>query len=134
MVGLGSAGAALSVWYLWVVARRRRLPDGKWFYRLAALAGAGSYLAVETGWITTEVGRQPWIVTGVMRVRDAVTNAPAAFVWTSLITLVVLYAVIAYFFITLLVRLAQRWRSEDSDAALAPEVGVPYGPRPPVNP
>ncbi len=132
MVGLGSAGAALSAWFLWVVARRRRLPDGKWFYRLAALAGAGSYVAVEAGWVATEVGRQPWIVTGVMRVADAVTDAPAAFVWTSLATLVVLYAVIAYFFLTLLVRLAQRWRREDSDTALAPEVGVPYGPRPKV--
>ncbi len=132
MVGLGSAGAALSAWYLWVVARRRRLPGGKWFYRVAALAGAGSYLAVEAGWVTTEVGRQPWIVTGVMRVADAVTDAPAAFVWTSFATLVVLYAVIAYFFITLLVRLARRWRREDSDAALEPEVGVPYGPRPAV--
>jgi cytochrome d ubiquinol oxidase subunit I len=131
MVGLGSAGAALSLWYVVVAATRRRLPESKWFYRLAALAGAGSYVAVETGWVTTEVGRQPWIVTGVMRVADAVTNAPAAFVWTSLATLVVLYAVIAYFFVVLLLRLARRWQREDSHA-LAPEEGVPYGPRPEV--
>src|SRR2546430_6147506 len=50
----------------------------------SALAGIGSYLAVESGWVTTEVGRQPWIVYGVMRVSDAVTGAPAAFVWTML--------------------------------------------------
>lgn len=128
MVGLGSIGAALSAWYLWILARRRRLPDSVLFYRLAALAGVGSYLAVESGWVTTEVGRQPWIVYGVMRVADAVTEAPAAFVWTMLSVLVVVYALIAYFFITLLLKLAARWRREDATATQEPEIRVPYGP------
>src|SRR5213594_1158270 len=129
MVGLGTVGAALSAWYLWILARRRKLPDSVLFYRLAALAGIGSYLAVESGWVTTEVGRQPWIVYGVMRVSDAVTDAPAAFVWTMLSVLVVVYALIAYFFITLLLKLAARWRREDATEAREPEVRVPYGPR-----
>ena len=129
MVGLGSAGAALSAWFLWILLRRRRLPESRWFYRLAALSGIGSYVAVESGWITTEVGRQPWIVSGTLRVSDAVTDAPANFVWTSLIALVVIYALIAFFFVTLLIKLAERWRREDSGAAAAPEMGVPYGPR-----
>src|SRR5438874_11588677 len=47
MVGLGSAGFALSAWYFWILWRRRRLPQDIWFYRLAALAGAGCYAAVE---------------------------------------------------------------------------------------
>jgi len=130
MVGLGSAGAALAAYYLWVLLRRRRLPDSIWFYRLAALAGAGCYIAVEAGWVTTEVGRQPWIVYGVMRVSDAVTMAPAAFVWTSLSFLVVVYALIAYFFVSLLLRLAARWKREDALETSAPEEGAPYGPRP----
>jgi len=130
MVGLGTVGAALAVWYFWVLLRRRRLPDSVWFYRLAALAGVGCYLAVEAGWVTTEVGRQPWIVYGLMRVSDAVTSAPASFVWTMLATLVVVYALIAYFFVTLMLRLAARWRREDSMAGTAPEEGAPYGPRP----
>jgi len=130
MVGLGSVGAALSVWYLWILLRRRRLPDSRWFYRLAALAGAGAYLTVEVGWITTEVGRQPWIVYGTMRVSEAVTTAPASFVWSMLAALVVIYALIAYFFVTLLLRLSARWRRDDAREATAPEVGVPYGPRP----
>src|SRR5437870_234307 len=129
MVGLGSAGAALSAWFLWILLRRRRLPESRWFYRLAALSGVGCYVAVESGWITTEVGRQPWIVSGALRVSDAVTAAPASFVWTSLIALVVIYALIAFFFVTLLIKLAERWRREDSGAAAAPEMGVPYGPR-----
>ena len=128
MVGLGTVGAAVSAWYLWILARRRRLPDSVLFYRLAALAGIGSYLAVESGWVTTEVGRQPWIVYGVMRVSDAVTDAPAAFVWTMLSVLVVVYALIAYFFITLLLKLAARWRREDALETQEPEIRVPYGP------
>ena len=113
-----------------VLFRRRRLPESVWFYRAAALAGIGCYVAVEAGWVTTEVGRQPWIVYGVMRVADAVTNAPAGFVWSMLGTLVVIYAVIAYFFVTLLLRLAARWRREDEREPSSPEEGVPYGPRP----
>src|SRR6266699_862806 len=129
MVGLGTVGAAVSAWYLWILARRRRPPDSVLFYRLAALAGIGSYLAVEAGWVTTEVGRQPWIVYGVMRVSDAVTDAPAAFVWTMLSVLVVVYALIAFFFITLLLKLAARWRREDATETQEPEIRVPYGPR-----
>ena len=72
MVALGSAGALLALWYFGVLVRRRRLPDSLWFYRLAAAAGIGSYVAVEAGWVTTEVGRQPWIVNGVMRVSGKV--------------------------------------------------------------
>ena len=128
MVGLGTVGAAVSAWYLWILARRRRPPDSVLFYRLAALAGIGSYLAVESGWVTTEVGRQPWIVYGVMRVSDAVTDAPAAFVWTMLSMLVVVYALIAYFFITLLLKLAARWRREDASETHEAEIRVPYGP------
>jgi cytochrome d ubiquinol oxidase subunit I len=112
-----------------VLVRRRSLPQTRWFYRLAALAGAGAYVSVEAGWITTEVGRQPWIVYGAMRVSEAVTSAPAAFVWTMLGTLIVVYSLIAFFFITLLTRLAARWKREDA-GELAPEVGSPYGPRP----
>src|SRR2546429_674497 len=129
MVGLGSAGAALSAWFLWILLRRRRLPESRWVYRLAALSGGGCYVAVGGGGITAQVGRQPWIVSGALRVSDAVTAAPASFVWTSLIALVVIYALIAFFFVTLLIKLAERWRREDSGVAAAPEMGVPYGPR-----
>lgn len=130
MVGLGSAGLVLVAWYFIVLLRRRHLPRSRWFYRVAALAGVGSYLAVESGWVTTEVGRQPWIVYDVMRVADAVTSAPGSFVWIMLSTLIVIYAVIAIVFVTLLRRLAARWRREDAaEAVTAPEVGIPYGPR-----
>src|SRR6266550_541418 len=113
MVGLGSAGVVLMVWYFVVLLGRRRLPQSRWFYRTASLAGIGSYVAIESGWTTTEVGRQPWIVYNLMRVDDAVTTAPGSFVWAMLAVLLVVYAVIAIIFVTVLLGLVTRWRHED---------------------
>lgn len=124
MVGLGVGGALLAAWYLLHLWRRRRLPESIWFWRLAALAGVGAYVSLEAGWVTTEVGRQPWIVYGTMRVADAVTTAPAGYVWATLATLLAVYAVIASFFIRVLTRLPERWRREDGALTR-----VPYGPR-----
>jgi cytochrome d ubiquinol oxidase subunit I len=80
--------------------------------------------------VTTEVGRQPWIVYNAMRVSDAVTSAPAAYVWTMLSVLVVVYAIIGIIFVALLMKLAATWRRDDiAELAETPEEGVPYGPR-----
>ena len=130
MVGLGTAGAALAAWYFIVLVRRRDLPQSRWFYQGAALAGVGAYVALESGWVTTEVGRQPWIVYNAMRVSDAVTSAPAAYIWTMLTVLVVVYATIAIIFVWLLLKLAAKWRRDDlEEIPEGPEEGVPYGPR-----
>jgi cytochrome bd ubiquinol oxidase subunit I len=130
MVGLGTAGVALMVWYFVVLLRHRRLPQSPWFYRVAALAGIGSYIAIESGWTTTEVGRQPWIVYNLMRVADAVTSAPGSFVWAMLSVLLVVYIAIAVIFVIVLLGLAARWRQEDTrDLVRPPEEGAPYGPR-----
>jgi cytochrome d ubiquinol oxidase subunit I len=138
MVGLGIVAVLLTLWYFVVLARRRDLPSSIWFYRLAALAGIGAYVTVEAGWVTTEVGRQPWIVAGAMRVSDAVTTAPASYIWTMLAVLVAVYSVIGFFFITLLLSLSKRWQRNDLAAvpygAAPPEEGVPYGPRPALEP
>jgi cytochrome d ubiquinol oxidase subunit I len=75
MVGIGTLLGLLGVVYLYVRFRRRRLPISRWFYRAVVLAGPLSVVALIAGWITTEVGRQPWIVYGVMRVSQAVTGA-----------------------------------------------------------
>jgi cytochrome bd ubiquinol oxidase subunit I len=75
MVGIGVLLALLALIYLFVRIRRRRLPESPWFYRALALAGPLSLVALISGWVTTEVGRQPWIVYRVMRTADAVTAA-----------------------------------------------------------
>ena len=56
--------------------RARRLPDARWFLRLVVACGPLGFVALEAGWVVTEVGRQPWIIQGVMRTRDAVTPMP----------------------------------------------------------
>jgi cytochrome bd ubiquinol oxidase subunit I len=75
MVGVGTLLALLGVWLLAVRVRRRRLPESPWFYRAVAIAGPASVLALIAGWVTTEVGRQPWVVYKVMLTSQAVTGA-----------------------------------------------------------
>ena len=75
MVGIGSLLALLSVVYLVARVRRRRLPESAWFYRALAAAAPLSVVALIAGWVTTEVGRQPWVVYRVMRTSEAVTGA-----------------------------------------------------------
>jgi cytochrome bd ubiquinol oxidase subunit I len=75
MVGIGTLLALLGVAYLAVRVRRKRLPESPWFYRALVIAGPLSVVALISGWVTTEVGRQPWVVYEVMRTSDAVTGA-----------------------------------------------------------
>src|SRR5579862_5045338 len=90
MVGIGTLLALLSVVFLVVRVRRRRLPESVWFYRGVAAAGPLSLVALIAGWVTTEVGRQPWVVYGVMRTSQAVTAAPGIPVGYGVLALVYL--------------------------------------------
>jgi cytochrome d ubiquinol oxidase subunit I len=75
MVGIGFLLAGISAVYLFVWLRRRRLPRSPWFYRAVVAAGPLSVVALISGWVTTEVGRQPWVVYGQMRTEEAITGA-----------------------------------------------------------
>jgi cytochrome d ubiquinol oxidase subunit I len=75
MVGIGTALAALAAWFLWSRWRRGAVPETRWFHRAVAIAGPLSLVALISGWIVTEVGRQPWIVYELMRTEEAVTGA-----------------------------------------------------------
>jgi cytochrome bd ubiquinol oxidase subunit I len=74
MVGIGSALMLLGVLFIFTWSRKRRLPRSPWFFRAVMAAGPLALVALICGWVTTEVGRQPWIVYEVMRTRDAVTS------------------------------------------------------------
>jgi cytochrome d ubiquinol oxidase subunit I len=76
MVGIGTLLALLGLLYIATRIRRKRLPEGRWFYGAVVAAGPLSVVALIAGWVTTEVGRQPWVVYHVMRTADAVTGAP----------------------------------------------------------
>ena len=74
MVGIGSALALLGVVFFVTWLRRHRLPRSPWFYRAVMVAGPAAFVALIAGWVTTEVGRQPWIVYQVFRTEQAVTS------------------------------------------------------------
>jgi cytochrome d ubiquinol oxidase subunit I len=106
MIAIGSALVLLGLWYLGLWWRKGRLPTSKWFYRAVVVAGPAAVVALIAGWITTEVGRQPWIVYGYMRSTEAVTDAgglPAG-----LAALTVVYIAVGSGVFWLLRRLAKR--------------------------
>lgn len=76
MVALGMLMLAISMLYLYSFFRRPAWLDKRWFLMLFVLATPLGFLAVEAGWTVTEVGRQPWIISGIMRTADAVTPMP----------------------------------------------------------
>jgi cytochrome bd ubiquinol oxidase subunit I len=75
MVGIGTLLALLGVVYLAMWIWKRRMPDSIWFFRALIAAGPLAVVALIAGWVVTEVGRQPWVVYGVMRTDAAVTGA-----------------------------------------------------------
>ncbi|MBM3665912.1 MAG: cytochrome ubiquinol oxidase subunit I [Actinobacteria bacterium] len=122
MVGIGTALMLLVLWFAWAWWRRRDLPESVWFLRSSAAAGVASVIALEAGWIVTEVGRQPWIVQGYMKVEDAVTDAQGLW-WVFGFTFL-LYTVLGAGAVITLRILSRRWREED-----AAEPTEPYSPR-----
>lgn len=76
MVGCGMALAALGAVFLYLAARRRKALADKRFLWAVVLATPLGFIALEAGWVVTEVGRQPWIIYGIMKTADAVTPMP----------------------------------------------------------
>jgi cytochrome d ubiquinol oxidase subunit I len=105
MVGLGFGLLALGLWFAVVWRRKRRLPRSRWFLRLAAWSGVAAAVALEAGWVTTEVGRQPWTVYGHLRTADAVN--PASGLWLGLVAVIVVYTLLTVGAITVLRRIAR---------------------------
>jgi cytochrome d ubiquinol oxidase subunit I len=93
MAGIGSLLAGLAAWFLWLRARRR-FPESIWFWRAVVAAGPLSLVALISGWVTTEVGRQPWVVYGLMRTEDAVTGAGGIPVGYATLTVVYLALIV----------------------------------------
>jgi cytochrome d ubiquinol oxidase subunit I len=118
MVVVGFAMAGLGTWALvgWLRRSRHGLPDGRWFLRAAAVAGPATFLALESGWVVTEVGRQPWIVQGYLRTSEAVTTRGGIAWWlaATVLTYVSLGAACAW----LLHRLAVTNRGGPTDPAM----------------
>ncbi len=105
MVACGVAMMLIALWGAWRYLRARRNKrrlESKWFLRLLVAAAPLGFIAIETGWVVTEVGRQPWIIYGVMRTSEAVTPMPGLIV--PFITFTLLYILLAIVTIWLLLR------------------------------
>jgi cytochrome d ubiquinol oxidase subunit I len=76
MVGLGSYLALVGLVSVWLMIRGQDLVQRRWLLKAIVLAAPMGFLATEAGWVVTEVGRQPWIIGGIMRTADAVTPMP----------------------------------------------------------
>ncbi len=128
MVGIATLLMLFVVWFAWHYWRKREFPQSKLFLWLAASAGVLTYIAIEAGWIVTEVGRQPWIVYGFERTSSAVTGADG--IWLSFAVVVVLYLLLAVGTVAVIRAMARRWRRADLSDFV--DEAVPYGPRPEV--
>jgi cytochrome d ubiquinol oxidase subunit I len=104
MVTLGTALVILALWTIWKWRMGNlsveSAPGEKWLLRLWMWAWPASLVAMETGWIVREVGRQPWIICGVLRTKDSASPVPVEAVWASFAVFIVVYlALLAVFFI-----------------------------------
>jgi cytochrome d ubiquinol oxidase subunit I len=123
MVGICTLLIGLGVWLFVNWRRKVDFARAKWFLRATALSGISAIVALEAGWIVTEVGRQPWIVYNVMRTEDAVTQAGG--IWVTFALVLALYVVLGATLIIVLLTMSRRWREAGEDTP------VPYGPEQP---
>jgi cytochrome d ubiquinol oxidase subunit I len=123
MVGLGFLLLLAGLWALVCWWRHRGLPAQRLFWWLGAVSGVAAIIAMECGWVVTEVGRQPWVVYRLQTTTQAATTNGG--VIASLSIVIVLYAVLGAATILILRSLARRWRRSEVG-----EAEVPYGPSP----
>jgi cytochrome d ubiquinol oxidase subunit I len=120
MVGIGTLLAAAVVVYWLARWRGRDLLANRWFLRLCVIAGPLAIIAVESGWVATEVGRQPWTVWQVLTTVDAASQSTG--LWWSYVAVLVIYLGMTVGAVVVLRSMARRWRSGETD------LPSPYGP------
>ena len=133
MVAIGVALVVLAAWQVWTWKFHRRVLTTRWFLVPAALSGLASIAAMESGWIVTEVGRQPWVVYKLLRTSDAVTTASG--VPVTLVMTLLIYAVLSGVVVFVPLLMSRRWRDQEPPAAGGehePAGPVPAGSREPV--
>ena len=120
MVGIGIGMIAVGLWSLWARWRGQLYRPG-WLHRAALVMGPSGFVAVIAGWVTTEVGRQPWTIYGVFRTADSVAPIGVPGVAASLIAFVVVYTIVFGFGVWYILRLM----SAPPHAGEAPLAGTP---------
>jgi cytochrome d ubiquinol oxidase subunit I len=126
MILFGALAALMALIALWYIRRKNPSPS-KWLVRAALVLPILPLLANSLGWIFTEMGRQPWIVFGLMETRDGVSpTVGAGTVLISLITFTLVYAVLAVIEVFLLARFARTVPAEPESEAGAPAPAFLY--------
>jgi cytochrome d ubiquinol oxidase subunit I len=125
MVGLGVLTIVIAVASVWLYVRGR-LFDSRWFLRLLVVSAPAGFVAVLAGWVTAEVGRQPWVVYGLLRTADAASPVPGGSIAASLAMFVLVYGVV---FGAGLYYIAKVIRDGSAGRGLEPE---PLAPRRPM--
>ncbi len=118
MVGLGFLFVLLTVWGMFI---RNRLEENRLYLRILPWCIPLPYLAIELGWMLAEVGRQPWIVYGVMKTKDAVSPIAASQVGVSLVAFILVYGLLGAVAVYLMFKYARKG-PEPADQA-----GIPAG-------
>jgi cytochrome d ubiquinol oxidase subunit I len=126
MVGIGVLMLAVSWYSAWHIRRRGVDAFPRWLARVLVAMTFAGWAATLAGWYVTEIGRQPWLVTGVLRTKDAVGPVGSAMVASSLTLYLSVYAVLLTAYVAVLYRLARLGKA-------APE-GKPMFPVPSVAP
>ncbi|MEM9909443.1 MAG: cytochrome ubiquinol oxidase subunit I [Pseudomonadota bacterium] len=138
MVGIGVLMLLISWSAVWLMYRRRHrheglLPGHKlaveglprlYFWALAAMTFSG-WVATLAGWYTTEIGRQPWLVHGIMTTDMAVADVPAPMVLSTLVVYLAVYAALLMAYIGVIVYLARKAAKGDPGASNAPKGALP---------
>jgi cytochrome d ubiquinol oxidase subunit I len=123
MVGAGTLMLLMMIWGLWAWWRGT-LERSKWFLKLAVPAIALPFIANATGWLFTELGRQPWVVYGLMLTKAGISPSITAFdVWVSIILFTVIYGVLGAIAVWLTVRIIKK-----GPEPLVDEAGEPVEP------
>jgi cytochrome d ubiquinol oxidase subunit I len=125
MVGIGTLLAGVVVLYWLARWRNHELRENRWFLRFAVIAGPLAVIALEAGWIATEVGRQPWTVWHVLRTTDAASTNTG--LWWSYAGAFVVYLGMTIGAYVVLRSMARRWRAGETD------LPSPYGPESPLS-
>ncbi|OKH62607.1 cytochrome BD ubiquinol oxidase subunit I [Mycobacterium sp. SWH-M3] len=120
MVAIGTLLAGVTLLYWLARWRGHDLRGNRWFLRVSVITGPLAVAAVESGWVATEVGRQPWTVWQVLRTVDAASQSSG--LWWSYIAILVGYVGMTVGAVLVLRSMARRWRAGDG------ELPSPYGP------
>lgn len=129
MVGIGTLLFLLTLWYWGTWVFKRDMPQSKLFLWIASAGGVLAIIAMEAGWIVTEVGRQPWIVYEVMRVEDAATVNEG--VQVTFFVILALYAALGVTTILILRGMMHRFARHESLEDGFDDTDIPYGPSKP---